>query len=83
MSQFITLSPAAVEKLCGLVRESHSVSEGINDEAVGTTSTFSSLKIQENMNRLENETDKKINQALKNTLGSEIEVNGIINSWFN
>jgi hypothetical protein len=35
------------------------------------------------MNRLENDTDKKINQALKNTLGSEIEVNGIINSWFN
>lgn len=59
------------------------MSEGINDEAVGTTSTFSSLKIQENMNRLENETDKKNNQALKNTLGSEIEVNGIINSWFN
>ena len=52
MSQFITLSPAAVEKLCSLVRESHSVSEGINDEAVGTTSTFSSLKIQEHMNRI-------------------------------
>ena len=83
MSQFITLSPAAVEKLCSLVRESHSVSEGINDDAVGTTSTFSSLKIQENMNRIESDTEKKISQALKNALGSEIEANGIINSWFN
>lgn len=83
MSQYITLSPAAVEKLCNLVRESHSVSKGINDEAVGTTSTFSSYKIQENMNRIENNTEEKINQALKDKLGSEIEVNGIINSWFN
>lgn len=82
MAKYPIISPAALEKLCSIVRESHSVSEGINDDAVGTTSTFSSYKIQENMNRLENETDKKINQVLKDTLGSEIEVNGIINSWF-
>ena len=83
MAKYPILTPAAVEKLCGLVRESHSVSEGINDEAVGTTSTFSSLKIQENMNKLESDTEKKISQALRDTLGSEIEANGIINSWFN
>ena len=83
MAKYPILTPAAVEKLCSLVRESHSVSEGINDEAVGTTSTFSSYKIQENMNRIESDTEKKISQALRDTLGSEIEANGIINSWFN
>ena len=33
--------------MCGLIRESHSVSEGINDNEIQSTSTYSSKKINE------------------------------------
>ena len=45
--KYYTLTEKAVDKLCGLIRESHSVSEGINDNSVATNSTFSSKKIKE------------------------------------
>lgn len=77
------LDKKSIDKLCSLIRESHSVSEGIDDNSISTNSTFSSVRIQKDLKDLENETEEKISQALKNTLGSEIEVNGIINSWFN
>lgn len=45
--KYITLSEEALDKLLGLVRESHSVAEGIDDENIATNSTYSSAKIQE------------------------------------
>ena len=77
------LDKKSIDKLCSLIRESHSVSEGINDEVIGTTSTFSSIRIQEDMKNLENETEEKINQSIKDALGSSMEANDVIDSWFN
>ena len=82
MAKYPTLSPAAIEKLCSLIRESHSVSEGINDENIGINSTFSSLKIQEDMKKLENNTESKIIQAIQDALGSYKEADNAIDSWF-
>ena len=76
------LDKKSIDKLCSLIRESHSVSEGINDETVGTESTFSSLKIQADFKKLENETEEKISQAIRDALGSSMEANNVINSWF-
>ena len=45
--KYITLSEEALDKLLALVRESHSVAEGIDDENVATNSTYSSAKLQE------------------------------------
>lgn len=45
--KYITLSEEALDKLLGLVRESHSVAEGIDDENIATNSTYSSAKLQE------------------------------------
>lgn len=76
------LDKKSIDKLCSLIRESHSVSEGINDEAIGTESTFSSLKIQKDLKDLENNTEEKINQSIRDALGSSKEANDVINSWF-
>ena len=76
------LDKKSIDKLCSLIRESHSVSEGINDEVVGTTSTFSSVRIQEDLKKLENDTEEKINQSIRDALGSSMEANDVINSWF-
>lgn len=76
------LDKKSIDKLCSLIRESHSVSEGINDEVVGTTSTFSSVRIQEDFKKLENDTEEKINQSIRDALGSSMEANDVINSWF-
>lgn len=76
------LDKKSIDKLCSLIRESHSVSEGINDEVVGTTSTFSSVRIQEDLRKLENNTEEKISHAIRDALGSDKEVNDAINSWF-
>lgn len=53
MSKYVTLKLEAYEQLCALIRESHSVSEGINDENVATNSTYSSKKIDELLNSIE------------------------------
>jgi hypothetical protein len=76
------LDKKSIDKLCSLIRESHSVSEGINDESVGTTSTFSSVRIQEDLKKLESDTEEKINQSIRDALGSAKEANDVINSWF-
>lgn len=76
------LDKKSIDKLCSLIRESHSVSEGINDESVGTTSTFSSVRIQEDFKKLESDTEEKINQSIRDALGSAKEANDVINSWF-
>lgn len=49
--EYYTLSEEALDKLCGLIRESHSVAEGIDDNNVATNSTFSSKKIKEMINK--------------------------------
>jgi hypothetical protein len=77
------LDKQSIDKICSLIRESHSVSEGINDEAVGTNSTFSSLKIQEDLKKLENDTLIKINQVIEEALGDAAIADTEINSWFN
>lgn len=76
------LDKKSIDKLCSLIRESHSVSEGINDEVIGTTSTFSSVRIQEDLRKLESDTEEKINQSIRDALGSSMEANDVINSWF-
>lgn len=45
--KYYTFSEEAINRLCGLIRESHSVAEGINDENIATNSTYSSAKLQE------------------------------------
>jgi hypothetical protein len=77
------LDKKSIDKLCSLIRESHSVSEGINDEVIGTTSTFSSVRIQKDLKDLENNTETKINQSIRDALGSSMEANDVIDSWFN
>lgn len=42
--------------MCGLIRESHSVGEGINDDSVATNSTYSSKKIEELLESIDAET---------------------------
>ena len=76
------LDKKSIDKLCSLIRESHSVGEGINDENIGTNSTFSSIKITEDLKKLKDDTEIKINQSIKDALGSDKEVNDVINSWF-
>lgn len=46
MSNYVLLERDAYEKLCTLIRESHSVSEGIDDSSITTNSTYSSQKVQ-------------------------------------
>lgn len=46
MSNYVLLERDAYEKLCTLIRESHSVSEGIDDSSIATNSTYSSQKVQ-------------------------------------
>ena len=82
MAKIPILDKKSIDKLLSLIRESHSVSEGINDEAISTESTFSSFKIKEDLKALEDSTEQKINQSIKTALGSEKEVNDAINSWF-
>jgi hypothetical protein len=48
----------------------------------GTTSTFSSVRIQEDLKKLESDTEEKINQSIRDALGSAKEANDVINSWF-
>lgn len=68
MEKYTVLSPEAMEKLCSLIRESHSVSEGINDNDIQTSSTFSSKYISELLSTLSEEdrgyTDEKVAEAL-------------------
>lgn len=45
--KYYSLSEEAITKLCGLIRDSHSVSEGIDDANIATNSTYSSKKIEE------------------------------------
>lgn len=56
MSKYYVMDEDAVKKLCGAVRESHSVSEGISDDSVATNSTYSSKKIEELLESIDAET---------------------------
>ena len=76
------LDKKSIDKLCSLIRESHSVSEGIDDNSISTNSTFSSVRIQEDFKNLENDTEEKINQSIRDALGSVKEANDVIDSWF-
>ena len=77
------LDKKSIDKLCSLIRESHSVADAIDDSGtVSTSTTFSSLKIQADFKKLESDTEEKINQSIKDALGSVKEANDVINSWF-
>ena len=67
MAKYITLSEEATQLLCSLIRESHSVSEGINDSIVSDVSTFSSHRIQILMDALSEE-DRKYAEDLVGNL---------------
>lgn len=83
MSKYYVMDEDAVKKLCGAVRESHSVSEGISDDTVATNSTYSSKFIEEKLaniptitvdNTLDDTSEnpvqnKVVATALKNKLG--------------
>ena len=43
--KYTLMDKEAIDELCKSVRESHSVSEAINDDNLATNSTFSSVKI--------------------------------------
>lgn len=51
---YTILSPSAIEYLCGVLRDMDNVSEGLNDLAIQTDSTFSSYKINQLLTDLEN-----------------------------
>lgn len=77
------LDKKSIDKLCSLIRESHSVADAIDDSGtVSTNTTFSSLKIQKDLKDLENNTEEKISQSIRDALGSAKEANDVINSWF-
>ena len=67
MAKYITLSEEATQLLCSLIRESHSVSEGINDSIVSDVSTYSSHRIQILMDALSEE-DRKYAEDLVGNL---------------
>lgn len=83
MAKIPILDKKSIDKLCSLIRESHSVADGIDDSGmVSTNTTFSSLKIKEDLKKLENDTYEKIDQEIKEALGSDKVANDAINSWF-
>lgn len=61
------LNDEAIAKLCSLIRESHSISEAINDTNLATNSTFSSVHIQQIMDALSEE-DRKYAEDLVGNL---------------
>ena len=44
--KYVTLEKEAFEKMCGLIRESYSVADAIDDENISTESTYSSKTIE-------------------------------------
>lgn len=77
--KYITLSEEALTRLCGLVRESHSVSEGINDDIAATNSTYSSVKIEELLANLgEDVSVKELTLVEYEALSEEEQNNGTI-----
>lgn len=70
-NKYITLSEEAAQLLCSLIRESHSVSEGINDAVVSDTTTFSSHKLQNLMDELSQDNDEISN--VKDTINNIID----------
>lgn len=75
--KYITLSEKALDRLLGLVRESHSVAEGIDDENIATNSTYSSLKIQELLGEA-GATAVELTKAEYDALSEEEKKNGTI-----
>lgn len=45
--KYVTLEKEAFEKMCGLIRESHSVADAIDDENLSEKSAYSNLKTQQ------------------------------------
>ena len=60
-SKYTVLETAAIEKLCSLVRESHSVADAIDDVNVTTNSTYSSKHIED---KLEDKVSKEEGKGL-------------------
>lgn len=53
-SKYTILETAAIEKLCSLIRESHSVADAINDSGtLATNQTYSNFKINELLTEIE------------------------------
>ena len=48
--KYTLMDKEAIDELCKAVRESHSVSEAIDDDNLATNSTFSSVKIDNLIN---------------------------------
>ena len=71
--KYITLSEEALTKMCSLIRDSHSIADAIDDENIASNSTYSSLKIQELLEEIddvnivttldENSTDNQVPSA--------------------
>ena len=70
--KYTLMNKEAIDELCKAVRESHSVSEAIDDNNLATNSTFSSVKIDNliKVNKAENKeyTDKKINESISGNI---------------
>lgn len=70
--KYTLMNKEAIDELCKAVRESHSVSEAIDDDNLATNSTFSSVKIDNliKVNKAENKeyTDKKIDESISGTI---------------
>ena len=70
--KYTLLDKEDIDELCKAVRESHSVSEAIDDDNLATNSTFSSVKIDNliKANKAENKeyTDKKIDESISGTI---------------
>ena len=70
--KYTLMDKEAIDELCKAVRESHSVSEAIDDDNLATNSTFSSVKIDNliKVNKAENKeyTDKKIDESISGTI---------------
>lgn len=64
--QLTSLHPDAIALICSLIRESHSVSEGISDTSVATNSTYSSKFIEEKLSSLSTEDRKYVDEVVGN-----------------
>lgn len=74
--KYITLSEEALAKMCGLIRDSHSIAEAIDDENIATNSTYSSLKIQELLSNADSSNEVELTWAEYQALSEEEKGNG-------
>ena len=78
--KYTLMDKEAIDELCKAVRESHSVSEAIDDDNLATNSTFSSVKIDNliKTNKAENKeyTDKKIDESIAGNIDDTLTKSG-------